>query len=232
MRLVVLTLAILSATVAAEEPYPLRKAVEFHARDGLPNVLAKLRASKTVKIAYFGGSITEANGWRTKTLAWFRKQWPKADISEINAAIGGTGSNLGVYRLQQDALRFQPDLDVHRVRGQRRRRGTGRRTVPGGIDGADAVVVRGPGGQAGIAPGEGDGAGHHRSPAQHLSMSRRGCCYDNAVAESFWHTLKNELIHRCHFQTRDEAKRAIFEYIEVFYNRTRRHASIADARAS
>ena len=60
------------------------------------------------------------------------------------------------------------------------------------------------------------------------SMSRRGCCYDNAVAESFWHTLKNELIHRCHFQTRDEAQRAIFEYIEVFYNRTRRHTSIGN----
>jgi len=47
------------------------------------------------------------------------------------------------------------------------------------------------------------------------SMSRRGCCYDNAAAESFWHTLKNELIHRSHFQTRSEAKQAIFEYIEV-----------------
>lgn len=60
------------------------------------------------------------------------------------------------------------------------------------------------------------------------SMSRRACCYDNAVAESFWHTLKNELIHRRQFQTRDEAQRAIFEYIEVFYNRTRRHTSIGN----
>lgn len=60
------------------------------------------------------------------------------------------------------------------------------------------------------------------------SMSRRACCYDNAAAESFWHTLKNELIHRHTFQTRDEAQRAIFEYIEVFYNRTRRHTSIGN----
>jgi putative transposase len=60
------------------------------------------------------------------------------------------------------------------------------------------------------------------------SMSRKACCYDNAVAESFWHTLKNELIHRHQFQTRDEAQRAIFEYIEVFYNRTRRHTSIGN----
>ena len=58
------------------------------------------------------------------------------------------------------------------------------------------------------------------------SMSGRACCYDNAAMESFWHTLKNELIHRHHYQTRDEAQRAIFEYIEVFYNRVRRHSSI------
>ncbi len=58
------------------------------------------------------------------------------------------------------------------------------------------------------------------------SMSRKACCYDNAAMESFWHTLKVELIHRRHFQTRAEAKQAIFEYIEVFYNRLRRHSSI------
>lgn len=60
------------------------------------------------------------------------------------------------------------------------------------------------------------------------SMSRPGCCYDNAPAESFWHTLKNELIHRRDFQTRAEAKQAIFEYIEVFYNRTRQHTTIGN----
>ncbi len=58
------------------------------------------------------------------------------------------------------------------------------------------------------------------------SMSRRACCYDNAAMESFWHTLKNELTHRHHYQTRAEAQQNIFEYIEVFYNRVRRHSSI------
>ena len=58
------------------------------------------------------------------------------------------------------------------------------------------------------------------------SMSRRACCYDNAAMESFWHTLKVELIHRHRFQTRAEAIQAIFEFIEVFYNRVRRHSSI------
>jgi len=58
------------------------------------------------------------------------------------------------------------------------------------------------------------------------SMSRRACCYDNAAMESFWHTLKVELIHRHRFQTRAKATQAIFEFIEVFYNRLRRHSSI------
>lgn len=58
------------------------------------------------------------------------------------------------------------------------------------------------------------------------SMSRRGNCYDNAVAESFFSSLKNELVHHNSFQTRDEARTAIFEYIEVFYNRQRLHQSL------
>ncbi|HIJ51374.1 MAG TPA: IS3 family transposase, partial [Nitrospinae bacterium] len=56
------------------------------------------------------------------------------------------------------------------------------------------------------------------------SMSRKGECWDNAVAESFFHTLKVELIHGKIYNTRQEAKTAIFEYIEVFYNRQRRHS--------
>jgi putative transposase len=58
------------------------------------------------------------------------------------------------------------------------------------------------------------------------SMSRRGNCYDNAYAESFFHTLKVELIHRRRFATRAEASAAIFEYIEVWYNRKRMHSAL------
>jgi putative transposase len=58
------------------------------------------------------------------------------------------------------------------------------------------------------------------------SMSRKGNCYDNATMESFWSTLKQELIYRRHFKTRDEARRAIFDFIEVFYNRRRLHSSL------
>jgi len=57
------------------------------------------------------------------------------------------------------------------------------------------------------------------------SMSRKGDCWDNAVSESFFHTLKTELTHQCKFKTREEVKHAIFEYIEVFYNRVRIHSA-------
>jgi transposase InsO family protein len=58
------------------------------------------------------------------------------------------------------------------------------------------------------------------------SMSRTGNCYDNAPMESFFGTLKTELVHHCHYQTKAEAKTDIFEYIEVFYNRFRRHSAL------
>jgi len=54
------------------------------------------------------------------------------------------------------------------------------------------------------------------------SMSRKGNCYDNAPMESFWGTLKNELVHHCRYMTRGQAIREITEHIEVFYNRQRR----------
>jgi transposase InsO family protein len=59
-----------------------------------------------------------------------------------------------------------------------------------------------------------------------VSMSRKGDCYDNAPMESFWGTLKNELIHHRRYKTREQAIREITEYIEVFYNRQRRQARL------
>lgn len=58
------------------------------------------------------------------------------------------------------------------------------------------------------------------------SMSSTGNCYDNAITESFFHTLKTELIYWESYQTREEAKRSIFEYIEIYYNRKRLHSSL------
>lgn len=60
----------------------------------------------------------------------------------------------------------------------------------------------------------------------HQSMSSTGNCFDNAITETFFATLKKELIHRCNFRTRREAKTSIFEYIEVFYNRARSHSAL------
>ena len=58
------------------------------------------------------------------------------------------------------------------------------------------------------------------------SMSRKGDCYDNAVAESFFSTLKNELVLGNTFASRNRARAEIFEYIEIFYNRQRIHRSL------
>ena len=58
------------------------------------------------------------------------------------------------------------------------------------------------------------------------SMSRKGDCWDNAVAESFFGTLKTELIYQENYTTHNQARASVFEYIEVFYNRKRRHSSI------
>ena len=95
-------------------------------------------------------------------------------------------------------------------------------------------------------------AQHHRQPAQGLivhsdrgtqycsrsfkelldtyhcrqSMSSTGNCYDNAITESFFATLKTELVHDERYRTHSEAKRSIFKYIEIFYNRSRIHSSI------
>ena len=58
------------------------------------------------------------------------------------------------------------------------------------------------------------------------SMSRKGNCWDNAVAESFFATLKKELVHQCEYADQAAARASIFEYIEVFYNRVRRHSAL------
>ena len=68
------------------------------------------------------------------------------------------------------------------------------------------------------------------------SMSRRGNCLDNAPMESFFASLKKERVHEARFRTRAEARAAVFEYVEVFYNRQRLHSALgyrtpAEARA-
>ncbi len=100
----------LAPPLQSEDAFPLREAVECQPRGGLPNVLEKLESGQTVKVAYLGGSITAAAGWRVQSREWLQTQYPDSTIEEIHAAIGGTGSDLGVFRLGQDVLRHEPDL--------------------------------------------------------------------------------------------------------------------------
>jgi len=109
LSLIALT-GIFSPMAMAQQPEVLRDAVECTVRRGLPNVFQKWWTGKEVRIGYLGGSITAQNGWRPKTLAWFNRQHPNSTSTEINAAIGGTGSDLGVFRLKQDVLDHKPDL--------------------------------------------------------------------------------------------------------------------------
>jgi len=84
--------------------------VEFRARDGLPNFFAGISRGDSLKVAYLGGSITAQEGWRVFSLSWLRQRFPRSRFSEINAAIGGTGSDFGAFRLTDQVLKFNPDL--------------------------------------------------------------------------------------------------------------------------
>lgn len=99
---------LLSSLTAYSAEEPLVDAVELRARGGLPNAMARLDAGQELRVAYIGGSITAADGWRPKTTAWLQQQYPESKIVEINAAIGGTGSDLGVFRFRQDVLQHKP----------------------------------------------------------------------------------------------------------------------------
>ncbi len=87
----------------------LRPAAEFTPRAGMPNLFAKLEKGEPVTIAYYGGSITAGPGWRTATLDWFSKNYPKSKITELNASVGGSGSLVGVFRADQDLVSRKPD---------------------------------------------------------------------------------------------------------------------------
>lgn len=92
---------------AADMPEP-----ELHVRDGLRHLGARASATEgELRVAYLGGSITAAaDGWRSLTTAHLRTLYPKLTVVEISAGLPGTGSDLGVCRLEYDVLRHRPDL--------------------------------------------------------------------------------------------------------------------------
>src|ERR1035438_7199360 len=111
-RLVPLFLtAALSLSHAAKEEVNL-------GREGLGYSFQHLKKTGALTIGYFGGSITagagasksEQTSYRALTTKWFRNTFPKAKITEVNAAIGGTGSDLGAFRCRKDLLDHHPDL--------------------------------------------------------------------------------------------------------------------------
>jgi len=106
---VVLLVASIATTAITAEPVAdsLR---ETFARGGLPNVAAKIKAGAEIHVAYLGGSITAAPGWRVLSFEWLKKEYPQVKFVEINAAIGGTGSDFGACRFPHDVLVKKPDF--------------------------------------------------------------------------------------------------------------------------
>lgn len=96
---------------------PARPPVEAVERAGLGCLAAKIAAGEPVTVAYFGGSITAGGGssseehcWRRAVHTWLEARWPEVHFTHVNAAIGGTGSELGACRLGREVLAHDPDL--------------------------------------------------------------------------------------------------------------------------
>ncbi len=83
---------------------------ELVGRGGLSSFIKKVKTNNHISIAYLGGSITEAQGWREHSFEFFKEKYPNTIFNQINAAIGGTGSEFGAYRLQEHVLVHKPDL--------------------------------------------------------------------------------------------------------------------------
>ena len=109
IRLVMLAAALAAGTVRAGDP---SQAEELRIRGGLPNVAAGLAEGRKMTVCYLGGSITHAaNGWRSKSMDWLRKRYPKCEFTELNATICGTGADYGATRFPADVLaKGTPDL--------------------------------------------------------------------------------------------------------------------------
>lgn len=97
-----------SGTTGDGQDRPMAGAVR--AGNGLPHVAGRLACGQPLRVVYFGGSITDAPGWRVGFDAWLRANYRQSDIAMVNASIGGTGSDLGVFRVAGDVLAHAPDL--------------------------------------------------------------------------------------------------------------------------
>lgn len=98
------------STEANKYNHDVRKAEELRVRDGLPNFFKKLKTGKDLKVGYIGGSITNGGMWRDKSIQWLRSEYPNANITQINAAIGGKGPDFGAARIKDHLLVHNPDM--------------------------------------------------------------------------------------------------------------------------
>ena len=83
---------------------------EVNLRAGIPHAFKKIKVGDTLRVVYLGGSITQATGYRLKSARWLQSRYPKIHIETFNAGVGGTGSDLGLFRLKDDVLAHHPDL--------------------------------------------------------------------------------------------------------------------------
>lgn len=90
--------------------HDVTKAEELRVRDGLPNFFRKLKAGDDVTVGFIGGSITNGGLWRSKTVDWLKSEYPKANLKQVNAAIGGTGPDFGACRIGNHLLAHSPDM--------------------------------------------------------------------------------------------------------------------------
>jgi len=108
----------LAAGAAPEQPHQPDVQAVVQERGGLPHIFAKLKTGKPVTIVYFGGSITQGSGasqqdktsYRALVGQWLTTTFPQAAVTNVNASIGGTGSDLGAFRAHRDVLNHHPDL--------------------------------------------------------------------------------------------------------------------------
>ncbi|MDQ1089963.1 SGNH/GDSL hydrolase family protein [Siphonobacter sp. SORGH_AS_1065] len=107
----IITLFFCFPTLVFSQTSALENATLLRAREGLPFFFEKIKAGKPIMVGYLGGSITEAGkGWREQSLSWLQKTYPQVPFRQINAGVGGTGSDLGVFRVQTQVLDQNPDL--------------------------------------------------------------------------------------------------------------------------